>query len=262
MEARSLTRDNMRTAGLPAICALPKLIESVGRSNFSGHIFSFARDICQADHFTAFLQDGAQRMHTIVAENVGVLPVAQERAVRYRTSYWPHDPIESVLSQIPEGDCWIVKSKAQEIEHSSYRQDCYGSVQLDKRIALSQTCDGRRLRLHFYRRSRQDFQPDEEARIADHAELLMSIVRRHAEVLDNATDADHEQTFKNRFGTLAPSLSDREREVCALIAVGLSSEGIALRLNISINTVLTYRKRAYSRLRISSQNELMRLVLS
>ncbi|MFT4115240.1 helix-turn-helix transcriptional regulator [Bradyrhizobium sp.] len=262
MEARSLTRGGQQAAGFPAICALPKLIESVGRPNFSGQVFSFARDICQADHFTAFLLDRSQRMHTIVAENIGVLPVAQERAVRYRTSYWLHDPIESVLSQIPDGDCWIVKSRAQEIEHSSYRQDCYGSVQLDKRIALSQTRDGCRLRLHFYRRSRHDFQPDEEARIADHAELLMSIVRRHAEVSDDTADEDHEQTFKTRFGVLAPSLSEREREVCGLIAVGLSSEGIALRLNISINTVLTYRKRAYSRLRISSQNELMRLVLS
>jgi hypothetical protein len=34
------------------------------------------------------------------------------------------------------------------------------------------------------------------------------------------------------------------------------------RLNIGMNTVQTYRKRAYTRLSISSQNELMRLVMS
>jgi len=46
-----------------------------------------------------------------------------------------------------------------------------------------------------------------------------------------------------------------------LIASGLSSHVIALELGISINTVLTYRKRAYARLDISSQNELMQLLL-
>ena len=44
--------------------------------------------------------------------------------------------------------------------------------------------------------------------------------------------------------------------------LGMTSEAIGLKLGISVNTVLTYRKRAYGRLRISCQNELMRLVLS
>jgi DNA-binding CsgD family transcriptional regulator len=55
-------------------------------------------------------------------------------------------------------------------------------------------------------------------------------------------------------------ITRREIQVCAAIAVGMSSAAIALTLNISLNTVLTYRKRAYSRLNICSQNELMRLL--
>lgn len=39
-------------------------------------------------------------------------------------------------------------------------------------------------------------------------------------------------------------------------------EAIALTLGIRRNTVLTYRKRAYARLGISSQNELVRLIYS
>src|SRR5882757_2373408 len=67
--------------------------------------------------------------------------------------------------------------------------------------------------------------------------------------------------FMQRLRTIAPGLPARELEVMALIAHGLSSHGIALELQISVNTVLTYRKRAYSRLDISTQNELMRLLL-
>ena len=42
----------------------------------------------------------------------------------------------------------------------------------------------------------------------------------------------------------------------------MSSEAIALTLGISVNTVLTYRKRAYTRLGICSQNELVRFIYS
>jgi DNA-binding CsgD family transcriptional regulator len=62
--------------------------------------------------------------------------------------------------------------------------------------------------------------------------------------------------------SVGPLLTAREAEVCACIVHGMSSEGIALELGISVNTVRTFRKRAYSRLNICSQNELMKVVLA
>lgn len=55
----------------------------------------------------------------------------------------------------------------------------------------------------------------------------------------------------------AADLSRREGEVCARILYGLSSCGIALDLGIGKESVMTYRKRAYSRLGIASQRELL-----
>jgi hypothetical protein len=48
---------------------------------------------------------------------------------------------------------------------------------------------------------------------------------------------------------------------CDHVAVGPSPEGIALGLGVSLDTVLTYRKRACARLGISSQNELLRPIM-
>jgi DNA-binding CsgD family transcriptional regulator len=52
-------------------------------------------------------------------------------------------------------------------------------------------------------------------------------------------------------------LPRREAEVCARILYGLSSVGIALDLTVSEETVKTYRKRAYQRLAIGSERELL-----
>jgi DNA-binding CsgD family transcriptional regulator len=43
--------------------------------------------------------------------------------------------------------------------------------------------------------------------------------------------------------------------------LGFSSEAISQALGISLHSTLTYRKRAYERLGISSQNELFSIVL-
>ncbi|GHF61970.1 helix-turn-helix transcriptional regulator [Seohaeicola zhoushanensis] len=52
-------------------------------------------------------------------------------------------------------------------------------------------------------------------------------------------------------------LTRRESQVCARILHGLTTLGIALDLDIGKESVVTYRKRAYSRLAISSQRELL-----
>ena len=58
------------------------------------------------------------------------------------------------------------------------------------------------------------------------------------------------------------TLTRRERDVCIAILLELSSECIARELAISLNSVLTYRRRAYQRLYVTSQNELFAMVMS
>jgi DNA-binding CsgD family transcriptional regulator len=49
--------------------------------------------------------------------------------------------------------------------------------------------------------------------------------------------------------------------VCARILSGYSSEAIASELGISLHSAFTYRKRAYDKLGIASQNELFAIAL-
>jgi len=66
--------------------------------------------------------------------------------------------------------------------------------------------------------------------------------------------------LEQRFALRHPELSKREREVCARAAIGMSVETTALELGIGKTTVLTYRKRAYERLDVTSPSELCALV--
>ena len=56
-------------------------------------------------------------------------------------------------------------------------------------------------------------------------------------------------------------LTERELDVCARLLQGMTQEGIACDLGLSLPTVKTYRNRAFSRLGIHFRNELFALAL-
>jgi DNA-binding CsgD family transcriptional regulator len=56
-------------------------------------------------------------------------------------------------------------------------------------------------------------------------------------------------------------LSPREVAVCSRLLMGYSNEAIALHLDLSFHSVRTYRRRAYLKLGVTSQNELFALIL-
>ena len=71
-------------------------------------------------------------------------------------------------------------------------------------------------------------------------------------------DAVHH--YRQRLLSLDCGLTARELDVGARSLAGMTAEGTALDLNIKASSVITYRKRAYGRLGISTLYELFRFV--
>jgi DNA-binding CsgD family transcriptional regulator len=69
------------------------------------------------------------------------------------------------------------------------------------------------------------------------------------------------EALATRLHAVGSTLTQRERAVLARVLAGMTSEGIALDLGIGLASVLTYRKRAYARLGVTSQAELFALCL-
>ena len=107
------------------------------------------------------------------------------------------------------------------------------------------------------------------AELHDHARFTVKFLKNHTECRSFAAPAapkhdrprqlDREQLYRAVRDALFNSghgLTPREAEVCASIVLGCTVLGTGQNLNISAHTVATHRKRAYSKLGISSQNEL------
>jgi len=261
METYQLADQPGSSATLPG---LAQLIDVVGDDAFAPSLFKSVFSLTKPDHLTAFSFAGDAEPRVIFAENIGRRPVAHDIARQYRKDYWRHDLANQITLPL-EGrrldGCWGVRTSASEIDHANYRTHCYTSAGLEDRISLSEARNGRTLRVNFYRYRGKAFCSEDAARIFDSAKLLLALVRRHDQEA-SAPALDSSDQCRMRLAAIAPSLPARELDVCVSIVNGVTSEGIALALNVSINTVFTYRKRAYARLGISSQNELVRLVLN
>jgi len=108
----------------------------------------------------------------------------------------------------------------------------------------------------------EDLMPLATALIGVHFDLACS---RGDLYMDNGNDnivtkSIVHNAISNNFAPF-DCLTRRERQVCERIMLGYTTTGIGLDLDIAPTSVATYRKRAYAKLSISSQNELFALCL-
>ncbi|MDH7795833.1 MULTISPECIES: helix-turn-helix transcriptional regulator [unclassified Beijerinckia] len=250
--------------GRQGLRAMAALVAQIGQPDFDSTLFSLAHELLAADHVTAFCATPQGIIRTVIAENKGPRPIARTVAERYVRTHWMSDPVLRLLTEAPDRSRpanIIVDTNARDVADTAYRHECYAAVNLDHRLSVVEARDGHVMRLNFYRRRGHDFRDEDIDCLAQMADLLLALVQRHDAESCPRSEPDPELQFRERLVAIAPTLTAREQQVCALIALGLTSEGISLRLNIGLNSVLTYRKRAYARLGISSQNELMRRLM-
>jgi DNA-binding CsgD family transcriptional regulator len=239
--------------------ALPSVIESIGRPEFALSMFNVTRRFAGAEGITAFIFKSGASPKVLLSEDVaGSKAASWARSEEYSAKYWRFDPATTILNDSSESlHYWVLTTELNDLQSFEYR-NFYLSFPFTSRLSLINRRQEDSLTLNLYLGPKQNFSEDAIVRLSDSAELLMATLWRHHEAINLMKCSNPAITFRTRLKKVAPALSERELDVCSLIATGLTSEGIALELGVGLNTVLTYRKRAYARLLISSQNELMR----
>ena len=255
--------ENGRGGSNPINRQIGDLIGKIGAPAFEPSFFKLMRDATACEHLTAFASSSRSPARLLFAINRGAKPVARAIAEKYLTHYWTHDPANLVCSRNAAPSYEIaVRVFSQDIDHDAYRHDCYSSVDLVDRFSIIRHEGEETVRLNLYRSAlRGRFGATDFAPVLDCADIMFALLAKHdAHRLATARNGDAD-VLARRLRQAMPRMTRRELDVCVGIMQGKSSEAIALALGISINTVLTYRKRAYARLGISSHNELIRLVL-
>lgn len=251
---------------------------SLGEDGFEANLMALLNRLLPVDHCTVFTFDpDGQAGHLFTSSKMPEAK-AETLAREYVSGYYADDPNYQAARQIgaDETEPRLALAPLDEADryNRDYRQRFFEQSDLiDKAAAMTRLPEGV-VYCSFYRMGGSEkFSGADRARLARVLPLVTSLIGAHYRLRTSAgikgasaapRPGGAQSVVHSVIGRAEPPfdrLTDREREVCARILLGYTSEAIGLDLDIAPTSVATYRKRAYARLGIASQNELFGLCL-
>ncbi|MBZ0218028.1 MAG: helix-turn-helix transcriptional regulator [Fimbriimonadaceae bacterium] len=252
--------------------SLEALVTSLGTAAFADAMLLCLNTISHIDHFSIVSLSGGKKAELVSSASLpGEHPTPSAQNA-YIDRYHQIDPNRRILSSrscdhgTAIAACLVNRLERDQINDSGYRHDCYIRPGLLDRYSIILPEQTRIHCLNLYRFSESGhFHAQDLDKLGQHAALLAAFTSKQCALVGagycveaRAGSLEH---MAQRLRAMKLGLSRRELEVAARILQGYSSEAIALDLDISVNTVLTYRKRTYAKAGINSQNALFALCL-
>jgi len=254
-----LTRVDDWTASTRIGADYEKMLASIGSEDFG----STVRDAIMAS--TA----GARRVYLFEATGRETNdlqysfcePAVAELFPAYNKWYQPLDPVCDAYQAVPRNNnVAILRVRPNDIPSSAFRRQFYEEPGILERLSIIQRGSDAWRVLSVARHCSDGYFSDEEVGVILSLACLalpMLPLNRNRPVQSRRLGVNQ---LEERFGQRFPDLTLRQRQVCARAAVGMTVEATALDLGIAKTSVLTYRKRAYQRLGVTSSIELCALV--
>lgn len=240
--------------------SLATLVDTIGEEGFGPALARFLNELCGADHFAAFrLQQ--DELREVAACCVEPARTARDRVETYvNQGWWKRDPAMAEARR-------CVHAVRPSIIHVDFSEESYAALRpsvfpnVRDRLLLCGRTTNADFGLSIVRADpNAPFADDAVEQVAHCAEFLMSVLAKHADIRRTRPNVAQALTGLEEIECCIDAtraLPRREAEVAARILYGISSVGIALDLSVSEETVKTYRKRAYHRLSIGSERELL-----
>lgn len=259
-------------AGQLDLSRVTGLVAAIGQadaSSFAAEVLKTMDGASPVSQCTVFAYEFGNRPRTVsVADHRGGR-FLRDVADAYSRHYYLLDGNQQVLAATPSGKAGasmvIHQQGSGDIVHDGYRAACYSDPNVSDRLSLLlQPADDIWLSVNLYRDrdgAGGGFQPREVALIEALAPLIGHAARHHY-VLHGQSQLGIPQLMLARVRSLCPSLAKRELDVVRGVLEGRTAAEIGEMMGIKASSVVTYQKRAYQRLGISSQRQLFALCLS
>lgn len=246
--------------------ASAQLVRTLGSAGFSDCLLATLRPICRPDHMSLIHLEPHAQVSYICSASTHAVTITPAMQQLYLSIYYRLDPNRDFIDKFAsDSDILLRRLQQSDINDNGYRQLWYRKMGIVDRVSILSRADKGLYCLNLFR-TQDSFEASALEGLEQNKPLLAALALKHSRLagaLSPFMTRDAQiLTLIERLEKTHPALTTREKEVCARILLGMSSDGIALDLAIKTQSVLTYRKRAYARLKISSQNELFALCLT
>lgn len=246
-----------------ALRGLGEVVEQIGGDAFDPAFMRYVGSLCDAEHFALYALS-SDRCVVVGSSGPSGGATAKGQACLYSSQgFWRVDPgLSPLWSSAPDCRPILAHMDVCEINHDEMRERVYRPHGVRERAVLSARSPRLAVAISMINTHKHGaFSADHLAALERMADNIVAMVMKHADMRLSSNDASSALTslpvIENCLAFSTPRLARREAEVCARVLYGMTSLGIALDLNIGEESAMTYRKRAYSRLNIGSQRELL-----
>lgn len=179
----------------------------------------------------------------------------------YRKWYLPQDPVFEACGATPNSnDVAIQRVRPGDIPSLGFRRRIFEDAGIVERLSIIQRGADRWRVMSVARHATDGYFCDREIETLVGLAFLVLPMLPHNRRRCGAEAGLSVAQLETRFASQFAELTRRERQVCARAAMGMSVEATALDLGVARSSVLTYRQRAYQRLKVASPVELCALV--
>lgn len=227
------------------------LIEHLGTARFYPLFLDWLQQDFGAEQCMVFHCADGRRVTTLLFRDFAREASAHRLAADYiGQQHYRQDPNFSRLKTLLPGELHLARLDA--LSHQmglQYHKVFFQTPGFQDKLAILRGTEQGNVYINLYRRSSRFDPRFDDARQAEQwGRLISSLLCKH---LALNQQLQHE-------GPLA-FLSEREQQVCRAVLRGKKNEQIAAELGIAASSVITYRKRAYDKLGISSRAQLFAL---
>ena len=244
---------------------LAGLIQQLGQPRFPSLLLESVQPLVPAASFSVYRTGHHCVPLLYLSGSLGVPDTTQDCWRAYLSGPHLHD---RTLINETAGDCLeeakslLCHLTAREVP-TEHRTRVYEAHGVAERVSVVQAREDGLFAVNFYRHQHQ--RPFSDAQLADFETLapaLMALACKHVDLASPSASTEEPTALAaQRLRALQPALTPRELDVCVRMLRGMTYDGIASDLGLSVPSVKTYRNRAFDRLGIHFRNELYALVL-
>jgi DNA-binding CsgD family transcriptional regulator len=242
---------------------LARLVDHVEDDCFDEVLLSVLQEKGPAVEISGFLY-APRKPHPRPVSWCGRPSGTAARVEQYARQYHRFDPTLHSLPDAGSGRTFVDVLVAEDIADMSYRNICFEAPAFTRKISVAHAAAGGEWTVLNMYLGQECVGSDTLFRMASFGSLIAPFLRRRGRGPEVSLANDCERAderlcrkLRRRF----PALTEREALVCALTMIGKTSEEIATALGIRPCTVITYRRRAYERLEVSSAAALVAAIL-
>lgn len=240
---------------------LVELVAAIGKEEFPRRFLAAFEELAIVQFCSVFSVGPGQSVKLLFAEgkHPELVDFSSQTSLVYASRFWRSDTQMSRLFHSGIQKPLIVRRRATDIADPAYRTSCYERGDIRERLSILWPGLPVLVANGYRAGSSASFSPETISKVEEQAPLLMVAVESHLRNRRLAGRMLSEIEIMQSLRAMVPSLSIREAEISAAMMLGETHIEIAERKHLSSSSVITYRRRAYSKLGLVSRRDLMRL---